>query len=378
MTNELEPSSNLLCCFFAQFDNKAGPRISFQAPADFMSTTAFDEISKLIIPKPFLCGSLVSVFRDTYVVVGVPVLLRNTKYHRNALLFNFSFVVRARPGPYEPLLHKVADTLRAMEQESEFVSSGTGLATIEQLCSACLRELNASAGLCEYRLDPGNTVYLKLQRERITSPPLPASHSVPVAVVPLASLETASWDLSILRVAQWIDGVRCIRDIAKEAKADVHLVAQAVRVLIAYKVVCITERPLASNRYACTSKASTFCYSALGQVCCQALGIAPSGLPRVALLYVRMKPSETFVTTLQNCRFPIDNPPFGIERFVMFGLLNDIIRRVQPYLYRKDDPDRAVSLDHYLVQENLPLDERNFEKALKRFEANKDYVIIWK
>lgn len=374
----MDATGNILCCFLAQFDNKAGPLVTEQAPAGYLTAAAFDEISRLVIPKPFLCGSLVSVARDGATVLAVPVLLRHARYHRNALLFALGFVVRHHPAPYHPLLHKLAHTLRTMEQESAFVSSGLGLPIVASLCLHLLHALNTAPFLAEFTLDPGNTLHLQLQAPSLPLPPLPPPHAVPVALVPLARLDSSDWDLSVVLAAQWIDGVRCVRDIAKEAKADVPVVAQAVRTLLAFHVVSLTQPPLASSRYACTSKASTFYFSPLGKACCQALGIASSGLPRVALLYARMKPSETFVETLNHSCFPFDNPPFDVQRFVMFGLLNNIIRRVQPFLFPNDNADKAISVDQYLVQEGLPLDDGHFEKTLKRFEANPDYTIIWK
>ena len=89
-----EDKNILLCVLFAQFDNKAGPKITYQTPERFLEGDAFEEVSKLIIPKPFLCGSLISFCKPNYTVLGCPVILRDAKYHRNALLFNFCFVLK--------------------------------------------------------------------------------------------------------------------------------------------------------------------------------------------------------------------------------------------------------------------------------------------
>jgi hypothetical protein len=106
----MEPAPHpLLCVFFAQFDNRAGPTVTAEVPDGFLSPE-FEEVSKIVIPKPFLCGSLVSVARARFTVLGFPVLMRNPKYHRNALLFNFGFVLRpgVAPEPYQPLLRKAS------------------------------------------------------------------------------------------------------------------------------------------------------------------------------------------------------------------------------------------------------------------------------
>ncbi len=360
-------------------------------------------MSKAVIPKPFLCGSLVSLSRPRATVLGFPLLLRNPKYHRNALLFNFGFVLAPRvpSEPYQLLLRKattktaaakekkkclllfckifikqVAETLRAMEEESGFVSDSKNVPIIEKLCSSCLRDLN-SVGECAVVLDAGNTVFLKLQK-KLTPDSAPSAHRVPVAVVPLTTLDTASWDLTVRRVALAIDGFRCVRDISRTTGVDVPLVAQAVRTLMVFGCVAITEPWLACNRFACTPLASSLCWSELGRACCSALGVPISGLPRVALLYARLRPSESLASTLKACGFPEDRPPFDIQRFICFGLLNGVIRRVQPYVYSSSDVEgRGVSIDEYLVSEGLPLDDKNFALALERF-TNESHVILWK
>ena len=272
---------------------------------------------------------------------------------------------------------QVAETLRAMEEESSFVSGGAGLPAIRSLCAACLRDLN-STGECVAPLDAGNSVFLKLQH-RLEMGAVPPAHGVPVAVLPLGALDASAWDLTVRRVAQGIDGVRCIRDIARQALIDPQLVAHAVRTLIAFGCVAMAEPTLTCSRYACTALAASLCWSDLGRACCEALGVAPAALPRVALLYARLRPSESLAATLKACRFPVDNPPFDVQRFICFGLLNRVIRRVQPYVYPADGSSFSeMSIDQYLVREGLPLDDKNFTAVLERFVASDQFVVLWK
>jgi hypothetical protein len=49
----------LLGVFFAQFDNVAGPRVLLSEPPTLLNAEHWEEISKVVIPKPFLCGSVV-------------------------------------------------------------------------------------------------------------------------------------------------------------------------------------------------------------------------------------------------------------------------------------------------------------------------------
>jgi hypothetical protein len=134
----------------------------------------------------------------------------------------------------------VGETLRAMEEESAFVSDSKNVAIIEGLCAACVRDLNAS-GECVAALDAGNALFLKLQ-PRLLLAAAPSLHAVPVSVVPLSALSSSSsWDLTVRRVALAMDGERCVRDIARATGVDPPLVAQAVRTLITFGVAAMTE-----------------------------------------------------------------------------------------------------------------------------------------
>ena len=369
----------LLCCFFAQFDNQAGPRVTTEQPDAFLAPE-FEEVSKVVIPKPFLCGSLVSIVRPRYTVVGFPVLMRDPKYHRNALLFNFGFVLRlgVPSEPYQPLLRKVAESLRAMEQETAFVSSASNLPAIRELCAVSLRDLNA-LGECTVRLDAANTIFLKLQRRLEVGPPPPA-HGVPVAVVPLTQLDTASWDLTVRRVAQGIDGQRCIRDIAKRARIDVPLVAHAVKTLMAFGCVSMTQPNLSCNRYACTDRASSLCWSELGKACCVALGISQNGLPRVALLYARLRLRRRLLTHSSHAS------SLSMTRLLMFSdlcvldcsmALFDACSLLCILLLRLPSSWKC-QIDQYLVREGLPLDDHHFTVALERFSSDPQHIVLWK
>lgn len=114
-----------------------------------------------------------------------------------------------------------------MEQESAFISSGAGLKAIQRLVYVCYDSIIVTKE-CAVELDEGNTLFLKLQKE-VEVGPLPRSWQVPIATTPLSALDMKSWDLTIVRVTQLLDGKRCIRDIAHQAKMDVPLVCHAVR-----------------------------------------------------------------------------------------------------------------------------------------------------
>ena len=51
----------LLGVFYAEFHPVQGPRIAFQWPPGLMASDLFDAMSEYLIPKPQLCGRLVSL-----------------------------------------------------------------------------------------------------------------------------------------------------------------------------------------------------------------------------------------------------------------------------------------------------------------------------
>ena len=51
----------MLCVFFSEFDNELGPKVTYQVPSDFLSSSDFDAISDYVITKRDFCGKVFSV-----------------------------------------------------------------------------------------------------------------------------------------------------------------------------------------------------------------------------------------------------------------------------------------------------------------------------
>lgn len=140
---------------------------------------------------------------------------------------------------------------------------------------------------------------------------------------------------------------------------------------------------LFSSRYACTPRAARLLHMpSLALLCCRSLNLGPHALPRVALLYSRLHPSLSLRAVLTACRFPTgaNVAPFDVARFVAFGLLNGLIRRVQPYVVAVDNAQQPEekSLDQIIVESGLPLDEHQMQVALEKYSSNPAYIILWK
>ena len=109
----------LRALFYGEFDADVGPKILYQAPADFPLAALFDSVSPYVIAKEELCGKVISVKAGRYRVVGIPAIITNARYARNTLHFNTAFVFDAAADTkaFEPVVRKLSRSLERLEAE---------------------------------------------------------------------------------------------------------------------------------------------------------------------------------------------------------------------------------------------------------------------
>ena len=119
---------------FCEFHPVQGPRITWQLPQDVVSVDVFEALSEFLIPKPQLCGRLITWLGTSHInyasahslyskyqrwtIMGFPVSIEDKKYERNAYLFNCAFVfenLNESPSCYELVVQKLAHSLRTLE-----------------------------------------------------------------------------------------------------------------------------------------------------------------------------------------------------------------------------------------------------------------------
>ena len=114
----------ILALFYAEFHPIQGPKVGFDIPEGFATSTSnnplmvdFDSFSEYMIPKSALCNQLVTISTTNYRIMGYPVLIQDTKYERNVLLFNLCFVFEKMANiiSFEQIVTKIARVLRALE-----------------------------------------------------------------------------------------------------------------------------------------------------------------------------------------------------------------------------------------------------------------------
>ncbi|CAM9426561.1 unnamed protein product, partial [Phaeothamnion confervicola] len=238
----LDDSRLLLCVFYSEFDNVTGPKICFQAPQDFLPADKFDGVSDYVIVGKALCQKLISVHAYGYKIVGHPMCIQDEKYDRNALLFNIAFVFHGEASaediePYHPALRKIAITLAAIEQESQFLFDPTKKERLGTILPQVLAGLNCR-GDCAIVLDDANMLNLKL----FWSPASPRSvrdHEVPVMLQDPEVLMSLDCDLALQQVIPHIDGVKYAKKISMDAEVDIDVVKRCLRALLYYECVAL-------------------------------------------------------------------------------------------------------------------------------------------
>ncbi len=260
----------LFCCFYAEFDIKVGPKVSYQAPRNFMShdiqlpveavheiledffdrfqksppsltpastsalstvlpstsndsntphrrmesgnsyssdffhslasltreddafepfaaregnSSIFESCSEYVITGSELTGKIVNLSTHSIHILTRPTIIANQRYERNSHSFCLGFVLRRTedPRPFKPVLCKLADTMRDMEVESQFLSAVKENHTVLQgLLEWTLVSLNSQIWECNLFVNSANLLNLKLFHPPRRPPRPVPDHAVPI------------------------------------------------------------------------------------------------------------------------------------------------------------------------------------------------------
>jgi hypothetical protein len=325
----------LECIFYAEFDNELGPVVINQAPgsAEFPAVDILSKTSDYVICPPQLCGRVVALTVGTKKIVGFPLSVEDEKYGRNKFSFNFCFVFRRETDarPWYPIVRKLSTTMLAMEKESEFLFNKDSKKRLKEILTNTRDRLNLQAR-CVLPLDDANLLSLKLF-PILPDPPIVRDHDVPVRVREFNHVETIEWDLAMLQILPYVDGVRYVKKIGMDAGVDIPIVKQCIRQLLYYSCVALVDVFQYSNIYTTGSRVSALLEDdGLAKSCVVYVtkrSKAPPPLAKVFSLYCSMEPSlrvSDFCLTHDTNALHIDD-----RRFITFGLLHGFIRRVHEY-----------------------------------------------
>ena len=250
------PAAELRCAFYCFFDDVIGRTLAAQEPLDYIKTEQFDAISDYLIPKPQLCGRLLTLRAFGHVVLCWPTCIENNKkYARNALIFSLGLVLQPAAGDegaphrYGEVLGRAAACLTELERESSFLSARRD--ELHHLLPQLLRDLRAR-GRCTLAVDASHAVELALP-PRPPPPPPPQDHLAPVLVAEPPAAAVRGWDLALQRLLPLMDGTQPVARIAAAACVDVALARRATATLQAGGWVRLLPLFSFSQRYAATA-----------------------------------------------------------------------------------------------------------------------------
>lgn len=325
----------------AVFDEVVGRKVAHQTPEGFIGPEEFDAISEYVIPKPQLCGQLVSLTALGATVMGFPVCIEDAKYPRNALLFNLCLVLgdeaAEEEAAYGALLAKLGRALRTLEIEAAHLSEPARRADLGRLLPRLVGQLNVSRE-CTLLVDMANIIRLRLP-PRGAAPRLRVRpHHVPVLVAAPGS-DMLSADLALRRLLPYIDGQAPARAIAVTAGIDAEWALDCLTDLAHVGCVVLADLYDDGNVYSPTSRLHALAASEPARAACVAHaarveGSAPA-FSAVFALYCRLRPSADghWATVGDACASLSDAErcQIDVRKAMQFGVINGYISRVHAH-----------------------------------------------
>ncbi|KAJ7343366.1 nitrogen permease regulator 2-domain-containing protein [Mycena albidolilacea] len=290
----------------------------------------FDDISKYVIPQSQLCGRLVTCSTKRHRIIGFPVELKGPKYQRNYLRYNLCFVFErgADLSCYEPIVRKVSRVLTACEEESGFLSSPKSLSSLHAILEQLYEDLN-SYSETSIPIDRFNSIELKIFPFYPNPPPV-KDWMVPLALINLTKRIEDNWDLTMVKVCRYIDGVNHVSRIAHLADCDLSLTRLAISHLLYYQVIMTIDIFQYSNMYTLRKCIQNLAVEADVKEECGPYVTKPGcqipDWPKLLHLYSRLKPGKTVLDWMET--YEIHELGIDVRRFVSFGVIKGFLRRV--------------------------------------------------
>lgn len=307
----------------------------------------FPHFSSYIIPRQGFCFRSLTFCTSKYRVLGHPICIKSPEYDRNEYIFNFCLVLplEVEPMAYQSVANKLASLFHALESQSRFLSqdaSAPNTGKIYALCEILLEDLN---NYCETMVPIDKSDSMNIKLFPIYPPPPPISpHHVPLNTIRLDNnLTDDNWDLTMLLIIPYINGLSSVKQIALHADADYKLVCKAISHLLYYECVMILDIFGFGACYAPTAEMAGFVMDELAQEECRYYVLISSADlltwnagsadqvmgSRLVELYCSLKQGQS----LRNwCMEHTDIIRLiDIRRFITFGIIKGFLYRVHKY-----------------------------------------------
>lgn len=155
---------------------------------------------------------------------------------------------------------------------------------------------------------------------------------VPLSTARLSTLFDPSWDLTIARIAAYIDGVNSVEAISQMSNTDIDLTRDAVAHLQYYGCLILLDLFQLSAEYAPTASiGSIFMDEVLQSECAGYVASHGEAIHRniILELYASLGHGQTLKT------WCVDNATnlgrVDVRRFITFGIIKGFLYRVQKY-----------------------------------------------
>ncbi|EGN93301.1 hypothetical protein SERLA73DRAFT_116129 [Serpula lacrymans var. lacrymans S7.3] len=283
----------------------------------------FDDISKYVIPRSDFCGRLIICSTSNHRIIGFPVALRGRNYQRNYFRYNLCFVFErsADLSCYEPVVRKVSRVLTACEEESLFLSSQQAPHALYAILEQLYEDLN-SYSETSIPIDKFNSIELKIFPFYPNPPPV-KDWTVPLALINISKRTEENWDLTVLKVIKFIDGVNHVSRIAQLADCDLELTRQAISHLLYYQVIMIIDIFQYSNMYTLRKNVQWLADEAHVKEECGPYvtkpGLPIPDWPKLLHLYSRLKPGKTIYEWMD--AYKVHELGIDVRRFASFGVI---------------------------------------------------------
>lgn len=260
-------------------------------------------------------------------------------------------------------VRKLSNYLTSLEREREYLFNQTHTGTdvpnlstftqdhgslpLPEMMKLVYDSLNKDYA-CKVNIDPANTIFIRLY-PLMKDPDIVMLHHVPVPIHPSSSFkeyieERTLWDerddldrsmdMGMKKILPFIDGVSYVKKIAFQADMDVDLVIKAIKHLLYYGHVGLTDIFQYSNKYMVTPGIQKlYTQEELQQACLVYVIDDPlKEIPKIQIIfklyamYNANNEVKMIYHAIKEHGYNID-----IKKLTSFGVLNQIIRRLHPY-----------------------------------------------
>ncbi|KAJ1732368.1 Nitrogen permease regulator 2 [Coemansia biformis] len=315
----------------------------------------FNSIQAMVIPKLTLFERLITVDTGRYKVMCYPIAVEGN-YVRNVFIFNmcFAFDIDADTMCYGPVVKRMGCLLKELETTGRLLSDPGGSRPLKTMMRQLVSKLNDHGeyqieldlkGLLQPIAATGFSIKLfpYYKNPRNIEP-----YHVPVKQIDfeLAKCKSAQtvyqqgapgdvlWDLVLDRVTQCIDNVNHVRRIAKLAQIEEETVILALKHLDYYGCIALVDVFQFSNVYEAQHSIRDLFRDGKLQRECQdyVVGDAQDSTVRVGELlglYASIGQRKTVAEWIVDNNVDVER--LDVRRFVVFGIINNFLRRVHCY-----------------------------------------------